>query len=238
MGRPGRPKKYVKEEKFDFYTGDTGELFKKRVREWFDNDEEKFKENNPRIKEERENLISWMIHRNSKFEDMIENMHKKGIERIENLIKLIANYSSFLILKEPDGGGWVARKDIVREAVPRIYPNQTSIERHLKRLENVGLLEKKEDIIDTKRSKPDKKKPNVFYRLNLSGKSKEEIELERMKKTHQIAMRYAQLSICKEIAMELAEKLGIDVKWVEEEIKRREEDRYGVKVEPDTQPSD
>jgi len=63
-------------------------------------------------------------------------------------MKLIANHSSYQLLKEPEGEGWVARRDIMREAVPSIYPHLTSMERYLRRLGArklgaVGMLQKR-----------------------------------------------------------------------------------------------
>ncbi|MGA2913117.1 MAG: hypothetical protein ABSE07_06340 [Methanoregula sp.] len=74
---------------------------------------------------------------------------------------------NFLQKYYSDKQGWVRARDIVQNLVREgIIPEGPALFRILKDLESVHIIERREEIIPSSRSKPNKKKPSVFYRMS------------------------------------------------------------------------
>jgi hypothetical protein len=64
-------------------------------------------------------------------------------------------------------GGWVQARDIVENLVKGgVIPEGPALFRILRDLESVHVIEKRSEIVPSSRSKPDKQKPSVFYRMS------------------------------------------------------------------------
>lgn len=95
----------------------------------------------------------------SKLNEFLESRKNKDTEL--DARKLIAVFAQ----AQETGDGWIRSNDLKKILKERGFQSERTFSRFLKDLFDFGLIFREERIEPTLRSKPGKKKPNVYYKL-------------------------------------------------------------------------
>jgi len=103
--------------------------------------------------------------------------------------------------------GWIRAKDLRKTLKEKNFGSPRTLTRFLKDLETAGLIIRQERIEKTPKSKPDKRKPNVYYQLCSKSVPNPTLErmlvLEKYQIVNRISRRESELHVAKILLKEL-----------------------------------